>query len=124
MTDIPSQILVVSKPNTSLPMCAQYATELDPFNPEFQLLYLACWISLLFTPGNLDCLNQMLSLSRERENGYFSHYIICHEIGECYSAPYGLQKLNNVRYVFSCSNVGRNRKKYHQKVRKYTIPTK
>ena len=39
------------------------------------------------------------------------------KIGECYSASYGLQKLINVKDMFSVSNVGRNRKQQHQKVR-------
>ena len=43
------------------------------------------------------------------------------KIDECYSAPYGLQKLINVKYLFSVSNVGRNSKQKHQNVRKYTI---
>ena len=46
------------------------------------------------------------------------------KLGVCYSAPYGLDKLINVKSLFSVSNVDRNRKQQHQKVRKYTIPAK
>ena len=44
------------------------------------------------------------------------------KIGECYSTPYGLHTLINVKTLFSVSNVGRNRKQQHLKVR--TIPGK
>ena len=60
-------------------------------------------------PGNLDCLNQMLSLSREKID-ILVIILFVTKIGECFSAPYGLQKLINVKSLLSVSNVGRNRK--------------
>ena len=43
--------------------------------------------------------------------------IIFTKIVECYSAPYGLHNLINVKSLFSVANVGRNSKQQHQKLR-------